>query len=466
MMQRRVSLLSAGAFSLTLLVYVYIGTFSRWMADDYCFPVTARTLGFPALISYYYDSWIGRITQIVGVTIGTLLGVRFAQVFPAILLLTWLLGLLWLARELSLLLRIETSGVVVAGAALILYATLAGTPQIFHSLYWVTAVFPYTVPLVLVTYNVALAVRTLRTGAAPPLVVAASAFLILVAGMTSEPFALVSAGANAGGVVAVLAFRQRPAARRALLTLLIASTIAACVALASIVVAPGNQLRQSLFTPTRDAAALVSASLIDTIAVIVVLVQMSPPAIGLALLLPAIWAYWQPVTGANRQTLHRLIALVALIALGLITLTNVPGVYATSSAPPARALIIPQYVLVCASAAIGWLGGLSAHKANRHLSPRLPGLLLAVLLVSGPLLTAAQLVSLVPKLSIYAEEWDARDAQISAAAQAGQQAIVVAPLSIDVATLTGLDRIGSDATAFTNVCAAGYYGVASLTASS
>jgi hypothetical protein len=65
-------------------------------------------------------------------------------------------------------------------------------------------------------------------------------------------------------------------------------------------------------------------------------------------------------------------------------------------------------------------------------------------------------------MSHYAAQWDAQEAQIVAAARAGEQDVIVAPLQLDVARQTGLDTIGTTPGVFPNDCAAEYYGVQSL----
>ena len=139
------------------------------MADDFCYAVSFHQYGLLGSVRYYYDNWFGRLSQTVGATLGSALGVPFAQIFPIFLLVIWLIGLWWLCRELSKLLHREDSLTILIGAELILYATLAGAAQIYHSLYWISGVFPYTVPLVLTTYQAALVLRAFRRGRVSPL---------------------------------------------------------------------------------------------------------------------------------------------------------------------------------------------------------------------------------------------------------------------------------------------------------
>jgi hypothetical protein len=463
-MTRRARVLITAALLIPILVYAIAGVYSRFMADDFCYAVNGRDLGFPAFIPYYYHNWFGRITQIIGTVVTTSLGTGFGQIFPALVLLVWGLALWWLCRELAMLLRLENRLLPLLAAALLLYATLAGTPQIFHSLYWLSGVFPYTIPLVAATFIAAVVLRVLRTGIASLLAVLATVLLVLVAGFASEPFSVALVGALALSILGVFGFR--PSAQRAALILLIIGQITALVALGIMVAAPGNTLRQGLFTPTHDLVRLASQSFVYAAASLVALVWVSPPALPLALLIPAIIAYSQPATEIARRRLRIWIMLPLVVAFGLIVLINVPAIYATSLPPPARVLIIPQFVLVCAFAVIGYSAGLYVKKSSRRPPRVLAGLAVVLLIATGPLLSAAQMIGLMPKLSTYATEWDQREQRIIAAVEQGETQLVVEPLSVDVASLTGLDRINTDASAFTNACAASYYGLESLVASS
>ncbi|MBI1259902.1 MAG: hypothetical protein GC204_20730 [Chloroflexi bacterium] len=458
-MTRRNRLLIAFLLLIPLLAYTFISVYSRLMADDYCYAVSFRQYGLLGSISYYYENWFGRISQTVGATLGSALGVGFAQIFPILLLLIWFVGLWWLCRELAEMLHWNDHLTIFIGAELILYATLAGTAQIYHSLYWISGFFPYTVPLVLATYLLAIVVRTIRRGGVSLLELAVSLILTGIAELSSEPFALAFIGALAGGIVGVLLFRPRSEVRRAALTLLIPNLLVAGIALVIMVAAPGNAVRQGLFPTTHAPVALVTQSLIYAGAIIISLILIAPLSLPLALFLPALIAYSQPRTQIARRTLRRWIAFAFLVAFGLIFLLTVPAIYATSTAPPARVLIIPQFVLVGACVVMGYLAGLHARSSARRPPRLIAAVVIGALLIGGPLLTAVSLMSLTPKLSTYAQEWDQRDAQIRAAAERGQQSITVAPLSFDVASMTGLDTLATEG------CAAPYYGLASLTVS-
>ena len=458
-MTRRTQQLIAVILLFPLLVYAFTSIYSRLMADDFCYAVSYRLYGLAGSISYYYENWFGRISQTIGATVGSALGVGFAEIFPMLLLVAWLIGLWWLCHEIAQMLHWNNRWTVFIGAELLLYTTLAGTAQIYHSLYWISGVFPYTVPLVLATYQAAIVLRALRRGFVSPLAVVVSVVLTAIAGLSSEPFVLAFLGGIAGGIVGVLVFRPRSDAQRAVLFLLVPDLIVAVITLVIMVAAPGNTLRQGLFPPTHTPVALVTQSFVYSGAIVVSLILLAPLSLPLAFFLPALAAYSQPKTEIARRTLRIWMGFAFLVAFGLIFLLTVPAIYATSTAPPARVLIIPQFVLVCACVVIGYLAGLYVRKSAKQPPRLIIALAFGVLLIAGPLLSAGSLIGLSPKLNTYAQEWDQRDAQIRAAAEQGQQTITVAPLTFDVASLTGLETLATES------CAAPYYGVQSLTVS-
>jgi hypothetical protein len=216
-----------------------------------------------------------------------------------------------------------------------------------------------------------------------------------------------------------------------------------------------------LFDGTHNPITLITQSLLYAAAGIAAsAAQFSPPALVLALILPAGIAYSQRPLEIPRGKLRGWILLSALVGFGLIVLVNLPAIYATSRPPAARVYIIPQFVLVCTCVVIGYLAGRLARKTRLTIPRGIAAPLLILLLIAGPLYTAWQMIQTLPKLSTYAAEWDQRERLIRSAGD--QQDVIVPPLSVDLAATTGLDTIGSDTSAFTNSCAAAYYGVPSI----
>ena len=434
-----------------ILLYCLLGVFSRLMADDYCYASIPIEYGFLGSIDHYYQRWFGRLTQIVAGGAAMLIGVPFAQVFPAVLVIVWLLALWWLVNEMKHVNSAANANenqdenkngqrlYPLIIAALILYATLAGTPQIHHSLYWISAVFPFMFPLVLLTLFCALTLRSSYQRSTVWMLVCAGV-LSFAAGASSEPYAVMQI-VLFGGLLFV--FRQSRARK-----LLSVGLITAIIALVIMVLAPGNTYRQSLFVPTHDLLPLATQSLLYAAGFIAAsAAYFSPGAVIAALFLPSLLN-----TGETpRYKLSRW--LILLVGFGLIVVFNLPVIYATSVPPPARTYSMAQFAFVCTLV-------LFSTTLHIRVSPRVRVSLVIAVLVIAPLLTSVKLVQLVPTLAQYAAEWDAREALIRNAEPGSQ--VVIAPLEVDLATRTGLEDLMNDPAYWINECAAIYYGIESI----
>lgn len=421
------------ALLLPLALYGFISVYSRLLADDYCYGSTLIEYGFLGGITHYYQEWFGRLTQTVGAGVGVMLGVPFAQVFPILLLIAWLLALRWLVVEINRATGRAPDVPPLLVAAIFLYATLAGTPQILHSLYWISAVFPFLFPLVLLTAFFALTARYRQPA---PLPLIGGALLALIAGLASEQYAVVQISLFAALLVALW---RSP--RRVMVGI---GLIAGVIALIIMVAAPGNTYRQGLFTPTRDPLTLITQSVQYATAFIAAsFVYFSPGAVIAAVgLLPLlrdqatdfkISRWWFPVIG-----------------FGLLVAFCLPAIYATSQPPPARTYSIAQFVLVGALL-------LFSLTIRVRVRPRIRAALVIALLIAAPILTMIQVARLVPILSAYAASWDAQAAVIRAAAPASN--VIAPPVEPDIAARTGLESLIGQTDYWINECAAIYYGV-------
>jgi hypothetical protein len=111
--------------------------------------------------------------------------------------------------------------------------------------------------------------------------------------------------------------------------------------------------------------------------------------------------------------------------------------------------------------------GLGARRRQPVIKPRaqiITGVVIAALLVGGPLLAAGQILAELPDYRAFAAEWDSRDQAIRADASGGEKHIVTTMLQVDLTIRAGLEPLGPETEKGMNVCAARYYGVETLTA--
>jgi hypothetical protein len=88
------SLLSL-AFLSTLAVHAYLGTYSRFIADDYCSAGMAKRFGVLRAVWYWYLNWTGRYSASALDAVFGLLGPAVTPFVPAAVLFAWLVVLTW-----------------------------------------------------------------------------------------------------------------------------------------------------------------------------------------------------------------------------------------------------------------------------------------------------------------------------------------------------------------------------------
>lgn len=459
-------------FSLPLFIYSYLGIYSRLIADDYGVAVKAIRYGLHGALIHDYNLWFGRVSEILTSSIATSLGPRFSMITPALLLVTWWLGLWWAAYEIAVLAKWRTPRAFAAFlACVVLFATLAGSPQLYQSIYWVNSIFTYAASMALLSYIPALilyATRRQMRGLSRALAVAALVALSFAAAAFSEPYAAAQTLAMVVAfLVSIAAFKTY---RHHAPLLTFAALCGSIAAVTVLLLAPGNTVRQTNF---ERASSLVEAgieSLIHSAAFMVAsVVSFSPGGALAAVIFPALLVYRLSAAEHLSLIIRRRLRIVALAAVltafALIAAFMLPGIYATQMPPPARAYIIPQGILIICLSAAGIFAGFyvrkTLHIVNKPLKAIVVGaVLLAVLL--GPILTVTRQLPLIPLLSTFAHEWDMRDQMIREAAVRGETDVRVPPFTVDIAEAVGLLTIGADPAFWVNVCAAQYYGVETL----
>lgn len=444
------------AFAVPLLAYAYLGIFNRFIADDFCVANKVIEQGLFQTVVSDYNTWFGRVSESFTSSLAALLGPRLSPLHSTILLITWFIGLVWVTYEIGFSKKLQRLGYAsILTACFTLLATLAGSPQIYQSIYWLNSIYTYAASLALLPYIIA---GILHVHHKRWLALLAICGLAFAAAAFSEPFAAVQTLIFAGW----LAVAQAPRQRAYVLAALIGSLLAVVVLLA----APGNTIRQANFQRADsivqagfDAAVHAAAFIIASIS------SFSPGSALVSVMMPALLSYWlsSDTSFMTPRAIRIRIMMAFMAGFILITVFMFPGIFATRLPPPARSFIIPQFILVCSLNAVGfWIG-----RYLRGLTPKLNAgviLLIGVAILVGPVLTTLQVTSFVSPLNTFATEFDQREQIIAAAKARGETNLVVPPFTVDIAERVGLDTIGSDPAFWVNACAARYYELESLVA--
>jgi hypothetical protein len=468
----------AAALLISLLAFAYLGTFTRYMADDYCQAAETHKFGFVETQARWYRNWTGRFASNFSIAAAVTAGPAAASFLPAFLLALWLAGAAWSVYQLWLLAgwpRPAHSSLLLGG--LVVFATVNGAHDLAQSLYWQAGLLTYVAPLALMPFGVGmllLAVRRRLGGRRHRLPAVLAGALAFAAAGFSESFALTQIGGLGLAAAACYRLRAAPAARAALSPLavgLAASLLALCVVL----LAPGNELRQGYFSQPPGLLRAAGLTLFYSAAFVPYTIYLSPLNTLLSAALPA-WLGSRLVADGGGVKLSpagivRRLALSAAAAFALIALSVLPAVHGMSQNLPARARIVPQFVFVCVVAYWGLLAGatlsgrLRARAGGGRPLPATASAAVACLLLLPPAAAVLRVSRLIPLARESADVWDREDGEARAARERGERELVVDSLDDVEARFGGVGgalKLEKDPAHGRNRCVALYYGVKSV----
>ena len=162
---KRSSLFQACLAALALMpaaLYVYLGQFSRIIADDYCYMARYHSLGLWSGVLQEFNGWSGSYAALIFKGIIAPLDVLAPRVLPAVIIALWLAGSYWLVFQVLAHLKIDHSRRTLALtlAAFIVTASVHALHST-QSIYFYSASARHTLPIALLTIYLALAYWTI-----------------------------------------------------------------------------------------------------------------------------------------------------------------------------------------------------------------------------------------------------------------------------------------------------------------
>lgn len=454
----------------TLALYAYLGTFSRYVSDDYCLSAFFLTDDFlNAMIQRYFVS-SSRYTNILFIGFSDkLFGWYNVAILPALMLSLFVLGMSLFLKEISQMLPWRWSrGMIFFLSLLLVFFSVTQAPNLYETLYWRAGMTSHFAPVVFLPYLGAFLINRIRnaTGSSPPFWVQIACFLIPfgIGGLSEPPTALMI---TILGLAVLAAWRWSDShKRRSTLILLFWSLAGAVAALLVMGLAPANSLRMQ--TPPPPLPELVSEILYYPSLFVMGTLRTLPLPTLISVAVPAVVFYVKyayllrnfPLRASGRLAL--LMLLVLALAYLFIAASFAPSVYGQSYPAP-RAQFLARVVMTAALMIDGALIGLLAAKIkSKFLQPkslRKIAVVLLAILVLYPLRTAWRTIGEIPVYRQSAAVWDEREAEILAMKAQGQQDLVVRFLS-EVPIQDLGDRTGYRL----NRCAAALYGVNTIVA--
>ena len=429
-------LLLLALFCAPLAIHIYLGSFSRLMADEFCMSATAHSYGIIRGALYWYFSWTGRFSA-------NLLDNFFGYIGPSVIpyatgvaIITWLIVLTWTLAQLIPLQTERAPKFVFAClfAAMILFAVLDVVPLVGQSLYWFEEMRNVVPPLMLGTAYIGLLARqataTHKESNFVPLAIAA--LLTFIATGFAETYFAAQTTAIVFGLLLVPAAANRKRCFWGLVAGLAGSLMGGLI----VFVAPGNKFRRSPFPPPPGPPELLTIAfrgLRDFFSVVV----FSPPRIftwaGIFLCAFVTGLVMSHHTLRSSNLLRRhvwTLVLLPLVTLVLLIACWVPMAYGTSLLLHYRTFIIPVYVLVLLTAYWAYVAGrvCATVFSNVRLMSTAVATIVFLAFALFALHTARKMFASRSSFASYAQAWDERDRTIKNAKAQGLTYVIVRPL--------------------------------------
>lgn len=451
-----------------LTVLAYLGSYSRFIADDYCSAAKANSMGVLGGTLYWYSNWSGRFSASFLDSLMGFIGPSITPYASTVVILIWLVVLIGVLYFLVSGPHKRTRFLcAVLLAEILLSATLTVIPTLSQSLHWGQGMRSVVPPLILATAFIGLIqYRRKQVPKKPYVWLVVAGGLTFVAGGFNETY--VASQTFMLAIVTLLGVMLDVSDfKRNLLPVVVVGLFCSISSMVVVIAAPGNSYRQALFPPPPGMLKLIEitgSSLVQFVEGM----MFSPRkmlsllgVIGFFTLLGSGKILDKTPDMISRKAIIQVLLWLPVLTLVQLFVCFAPAAYGMSSSPPLRTYIIPTYILVCALALWGYvLGQLNqTDRSFAGLSTRSFQLLVAwsvsILFILNTLWVTYRALQVQPKLNSYAMTWDRVDQLIRQAKIAGYNSIDVMP----VRNFAGLDDFGDDPHYWVNECVSAYYGL-------
>ncbi len=427
----------------------YLGWFTRYASDDFCWGCLIRQYGFWRAQYYWFNQWMGRFAFLFTINLIETIGEGMVRVVPGLCIVAWTAALFWAIRQFGFALGGTFSSVeTLLLAQIILFATLQGSPVLCGGLYWQTGTVTYGVPLILLTLFAGMIAQRLKRnsdgnklegrGARVKFLTLAGVFSFWIAGY-SETNALLQAALLFIALTICCLSPDGSAADRLRSALRIA--FAACIAaLAIMALMPGTVRRLTLRTDQPQGFSFLVGASVNALIFVASAFRISTPSLVSVFLICFIFGVGDRTeeeiegetveNGTPRISPARIVLLLPFLAFVLLWACFIPSAYVSPQYPDARVLGVPQFVLAGFMGAEGYL--ISA-LLKRRVFIKKPAKVFAssialLFFAITILLSTASNIRLLPSARAFASAWDARERLIVDAKRKGLRTIRISAI--------------------------------------
>lgn len=455
-------------------LYAYLGTFSRYLGDDYCEAVLFKDSSpVGAVIERYTaGNWpraTMRYSNLLFDGFSELLGKNNMQITIASMVLLWVIGLICSIHEIRKSLRVDWSFQTdfFLGTLLGFFSFLQA-PSLFQTVYWRSAMMTHFAPLVFGSFLFAFLVKHMRRAGSRSvslstnLIVFFAAFII--AGFSEPPTTTTLTALPL--LMFVVWLWGKPPSKQKQLTLLAWTFAGVFLGLMVMLLSPASaNVAQE---KTLNIVEILGNSFRYSYLFMIDSLRTLPLPFFVSTLIPLmlIWLYKQVETSVLSKEQKRSALLIMIVVPFLIWLLIAagfsPSVYGQGF-PVERMRFLARTIMSIAFMLEGALLGLLLKdllfRYSRTLVHWIVLTFFAVLSIVYPLRAAYIIYKMdVPEYRTRAELWDLRNAFIIRHASLGEKDLIVPGFS----GVYKIKELDSNPNHWVNLCAAQYYGVNSI----
>ncbi len=455
--------------AVSLGMFAYLGTFTRFMADDYCeSTLVANGSAISSLIQRYMTV-SDRYSNLLFVALSELVFPRNVRTVPVVMIVLWTAGLIWLVHEARKLagLKWQFAADAFLGCLLAFFPILEA-PNRFQTIYWRSGMATHFAPLVYLVAFAALLLLLIRRAEGRKPAIWLGILCLVIAffgGGFSEPPDAILVVAALLAWIAVWAWERGP--RRAGALRLLGWTLAGgLLALAVMMLSPANSFR--LGTPPPGPGLFIYRTATYPLQFIRDSLDTLPLPTLVSIVIPAVILYTvfacaPQLSQPQQRRIALIMALTLALMYGMIAASFAPSVYGQGY-PVERARFGACLMMVATAMVEGaCLGVLVAQWRALHARAWLVTLASVALVVMAlyPLrATGSVLAEDLPFAQRWAAAWSTRQTQIIRQRARGVQDVVVRQLP----GFQGVKELDARPKFWVNRCAATFYGVQSISA--
>jgi predicted lipid-binding transport protein (Tim44 family) len=443
----------------------------RYSGDDYCY---ASAMVDHGLIGNQVESYFhvanyngNRYSLTLFSNLGDLLGPLSGAIMPGLAIVLWVAGTFLLLRGLGKLIILKTVGLIVFQmASFLVFICLYQAPYLIQDLFWRSAMLAYLAPIISLTWLMVTIINYINKDRRKITGLVGIGVLAFASAGFSETGAALQVTILICCLAGVLLYRKMDLNHRRLaLHSISLGLFITLVAILIMGISPSNANRIGDYIhpgPVR----LITLSLSFALTFMVESVKSFPLPTLVTLAFSAVLALKVSgrVSSGKITTIKWLVAscLIVLVCTGLVVATAAPSVLARSAYPEQRAWMPGRFAITAGLVALGLLFGAFFHQIVKGAAIK------QIIILVVMLATAAYTLRIVPRiiqdaepLRSWAAAWDARDRYIRAEVKAGDQNIIVNSLPTIIPYVSELQE---DPGYWYNLCAAGWYGIGSISA--